>query len=204
MNFDKKVACGSFVKRQTKGSNFSYYDGSWDHLEWMIEYRLKNSKSFASKIKQGYRDGVLIVDLYPNDFYSSTVKLNEKSKFSTKFASRREGEMPYINVAVVAEKQRAKQASVVLYRHDILDENNERETNAEWEVVAIKAQTSDEIEPMPPMTMARNFLHLEGGTKGDFTAEDFAKSIVYWNTHAMCMPRQNIFKRIFNWIKSCF
>jgi hypothetical protein len=38
---------------------------------------------------------------------------------------------------------------------------------------------------MDPMTMARNFLVLEGGTKGDFTAQQFAESIVFWSTHAL-------------------
>jgi hypothetical protein len=38
---------------------------------------------------------------------------------------------------------------------------------------------------MAPVTMARNFLGLVGGTRGEFTAEQFAKSIMYWATHAV-------------------
>ena len=62
-----------------------------------------------------------------------------------------------------------------------------------------------EEEPMDPYTMARNFLHLKGGTKGDFTAEQFAQSIVYWNNHAMTAGKpkwRRILSNILNWIKS--
>lgn len=199
MSFSKKVACGNFVKRQTKESGFSYFDGSWEELEREVEFCLEE---MPWKIATGYRDGVILVSLFPNKFYSAVVELNDKSKLTANYSSRREGEEAYIKVGVKAQKQPAKYASVVLYRWDILAENNERETDAEWEIVCIKARVSEEEELMTPMTMARNFLHLKGGTKGNFSAEDFAHSIVYWNNHCMCRGQRSIFSKIKKWIQS--
>lgn len=198
MNFNKKVACGNFVKRQTKESGYSHFIGSWEELEDIVI----NTMDYPSYINQGYRDGILIVDLRPPHwFYSGVVKLDSNSKLTARYSPRRLGEASFINTAVKANKQVAKHASVVLYRHDILAENNERETNAEWEIVALKARVNDEEDPMDPYTMARNFLHLDGGTKGDFTAEQFAKSIVYWNSHAMVLGKPKWYQKIISFLR---
>ena len=196
--FSKKVACGQFVKRQTKESGYSHFDESWEKLELLAT----NTLTFLPVyVKPGYRDGVVLVDLPALGFYSAIVELNEQSKLTANYAPRREGEAPYIRVSAKAKKQPAKHASVVLYRWDVLAENNERETDAEWEIVAIKARVSEEEEPMDPYTMARNYLHLEGGTKGDFTAEQFAKSIVYWNSHCMTTGKPKWYKKIMAWLR---
>lgn len=185
MEFDKKVACGNFVKRQTEDSGYSHFAGSWEELERRTTYFMER----RYRITPGYRDGVILVDVYeapPSEqFYSAVVTIDSKTKLNACYAARREKESPFIRISAKANKQVANHASVVLYRHDVLVENNERETNAEWEIVAIKARVDEEEEPMDPYTMARNYLHLEGGTKGEFTAEQFAKSIVYWNNHCM-------------------
>lgn len=188
----KIVACGSFVKRQTKESGYSHFDGSWDDLCFLVASRMHYHS------RQGYRDGVILVDLPPKNFYSAIVDLSlfPETKLVSSYAARRPGEMPFIRTAAKGKKQQANYASVVLYRKDVLEENNERETEAEWEVVAIKARLSEEEEPMDPMTMARNFFHLQGGTQGDFSAEQFAKSIVYWNSHAMTQGKPKWYRRI--------
>jgi hypothetical protein len=179
----KRVACSEFVKRQTTESGYSHFDGSWEQLETLAECFFCFTKE---RVRPGYRDGVVLVDLPPSNFYSAIVALDEKSKLTANYAPRREGEAPVIRVSAKAKKQKAKHATVVLYRHDVLAEGNEQSANADWEIVAIKARVTDEEEPMDPTTMARNFLQLAGGTKGDFTAEQFAQSIVYWNNHTMC------------------
>ena len=193
----KKVACGSFVKRQTKESGHSHFEGTWEELEKITE----NVMRYPFAVRQGYKDGVILVDLQPFLFRSAIVDITDNTKLSVNYAPRREGEAPFIRVAAKSKKQVARFASVVLYRHDVLAENNERETNAEYEIVCIKARVSDEEDPLHYYTMARNFLHLPGGTKGDFSAEQFAKSIVYWNSHCMTSSKPKWYKKIFNWIK---
>jgi len=193
LKFSKKVACGEFVKRQTPESGYSHFDGPWEKLEDIVTRRL-NRPEWFDEIHAGYRDGVILVDMPAEYFYSAIVKLNEDSKLKANYAPRRLGEDPFIRVSAKAKKQPAKFAQVVLYRHDVLAENNERETDAEWEIVCIKARVTEEEEPMDPYTMARNFLHLAGGTKGDFTAEQFAKSILYWNNHCMTTGKPKWYK----------
>lgn len=204
--FTKKVGCGSFVKRQTKESGYSHFEGTWEDLENLTAIGLTYSDNsyvphYTYKIHPGYKDGVIIVDLDPTNFRSAIVELDNNSKLTANYAPRRDGEAPYIRVSAKDKKKQAKFASVVLYRWDVLAENNERETTAIWEIVAIKARVSEGEEPMDPYTMARNFLHLPGGTKGDFTAEQFAKSIVYWNSHCMTTSSKSWFKKALSWIK---
>lgn len=203
--FSKKVACGEFVKRQTKESGYSHFEGSWDELADIAAAYLN-----TGLCNPGYKDGVVLVSMPKLDgfgnpvlsrFRSAIVDLEENSKLTANYAPRRLGEDPFIRVSAKGKKQVAKHASLVLYRHDVLDENDERETSAEWEIVAIKARVTEEEEPMDPYTMARNFLHLKGGTKGDFTAEQFAKSIVYWNNHCMTTGKPKWYKKIANWLR---
>lgn len=188
----KKVACGEFVKRQTPDSGYSHFEGSWEELELLVSETIKDQ----SRVRAGYKDGVVLVDIISYGFYSAIVDLNDQSKLTANYAPRREGEAPFIRVSAAAKKQPAKYASVVLYSKAVLDENNEATTDAEWEIVCIKARVSEKEEPMDPYTMARNFLHLEGGTKGDFTAHQFAESIVYWNNHCMTTGKTSWLKKV--------
>jgi hypothetical protein len=143
----------------------------------------------------------VLVDMPAQWFRSAIVDLSEKSKLTANYAPRRAGENSYIQVSAKAKKQTATYAQVVLYSHDVLMENDEADTDAEWEIVAIKARPSKEDEPMMPMTMARNFLNLVGGTKGTFTAEEFAQSIVYWGSHCMTTGKPGWFRKIKSFFK---
>ena len=196
----KKVKCSDFVKRQTKESGFSHFNGTWEELEVLVEDALHKEVS----IRPGYKDGVILVDLPGQMFYSAIVDLDKDSQLVAGYAPRREGEAPYIRIGAKANKQLANYASAVLYRWDILSEDNDWGGNAEWEIIAIKARILPEEEPMDPYTMARNFLHLKGGTKGDFTAQQFAESILYWNNHCMAIGKPKWYKTIINWYKSNF
>jgi len=198
--FSKKVACGEFVKRQTPESGYSHFDGTWEDLEELVAKTMEN----PYRVTAGYKDGVVIVGLISYGFFSAIVKLDKNTKLTSNYAARMSGEAPFIRVSARANKSPAKYAQVVLYRHDVLAENNERETSAEWEIVCIKARVTEEEDPMDPYTMARNFLHLKGGTKGDFTAEQFAKSIVYWNNHVMCQGKRTRFNNLFDIIVKLF
>ena len=83
-----------------------------------------------------------------------------------------------------------KFASVVLYTADTLLENGgKRSTDAEWEVVALIAGPV-EVEPMDPLTMARNMLEKPGGTFCEYSAQEFAESIWYWAARAKAHVRE--------------
>jgi hypothetical protein len=79
------IKASEFVKRQTKNSRYSYFDGTWEELEKLTE----DNFYYANK---GYRDGVILVPINPENFYTSLCKIDDNSIFETKFESRREGE----------------------------------------------------------------------------------------------------------------
>lgn len=194
------IECSEFVKRQTPESGYSHFDGSWDELAEIA------SRYFHTGLrKDGYKKGVALIEVPISDdfkkplltrFYSATVKVTDQTKLSVNFSPRQEGEDPFIRVCAKAKKQKAAAAEIIIYHRDVLAEDDDRSTLAEWEVIAIKARASLKEEPMDPYTMARNFLHLKGGTKGDFTAQQFAESIVYWNNHCMARGKPKWYRKL--------
>jgi hypothetical protein len=174
----KTLAINDFVKRQTKNSRFSYFDGTWDELLQLVKYNFDNQE-------QGYRDGVILIKVPSDRFYTSICKIDKDSILESKFEARREGEEPVKRTVIKnGTKTLAQYVKVVLYRHDVLLENNENSTNADWEIISINASIV-ENEPMHPMTMARNMLHKEGGTKGEYTGQQFAEALWFWKDYIL-------------------
>ena len=175
------IKCNSFVLRQTAHSTFSHFSGTWEELETLVEYYFKDAK-------EGYKPGVLVVpiDLRSHiqiqDFYSSTIELENGERLHSKCEARRAGEEPFISNYTYGEKQRTDFAEVILYSHEVLGE--EASTDAQWEIISINARVSAEHEPMHPVTMMRNHLGLTGGTKAEYTADEFANAIRYWQNKA--------------------
>lgn len=172
------IAVNDFVKRQTKSSRFSYFEGTWEELIQLVK------DNFHKHIK-GYRDGVILVPVPSENFYTSICKIEKDSIFETKLEARREGEEPIKRTVVKnGKKTPAKFVKIVLYRHDVLVENNENSTESEWEIISINASII-ENEPMHPMTMARNMLNKEGGTKAEYTGQQFAEALWFWKDYVM-------------------
>jgi len=171
------------VRRQTPESPFSHFiathDAKWDVLIAFVEQQF-------SEAKPGYRDGVLLIPMTESQahyFKCGVIEVTPKTTLRATFSARREGEEPYIEVRAKGEKAPAKVVEIVLYRHDVL--GNDASTECEWEIVSINARPTEEPEPQTPMAMARNFLGLPGGTPATYSAEDFAKAILYWSRRAM-------------------
>ena len=178
-----KIVVSDFAvgRHFTPGQPYSFCEISCAEL-------LKRVKWNMDRAKQGYRDGVLLVPIEPEGIFSSTVRVTDENRhlLRTVFEARRDGEEPYRKTVIDAPKSPAKFVDVVLYRNDVLAEGKENsDLTADWEVISVNARLTEEQEPMTPMTMARNFLVLAGGTKGDYTSEQFAKSIVFWSQHSM-------------------
>lgn len=168
------IAVNPFVLRQTPQSQYGHFDGSWEELRHLVE-------EYFGVARSGYRDGVMLVSVPPEKFHASTVEVRPGFTLSAICAPRVEGEDPYIQVTMAGYKQPAVAVDIVVYRADVLAEDNDRSSEADWEIISINARITKEEEPMDPMTMARNFLHLAGGTQGNFTALQFAESILYWS-----------------------
>ncbi|HEY9745900.1 MAG TPA: DUF3228 family protein [Oculatellaceae cyanobacterium] len=174
-----------FVKRQTRESRHDHFEGSWEELIALTESQWEHRRVSPNN------PGVLLVPMPECElhrFYSSTVTVTPDSRLNAFFAPRVEGEAPYIQViAENASKTPARAAEIILYSHETLaaDGDAPPTREADYYIVSINAYPTPEPSPMSPMTMARNFLGLKGGTRPPvpYTAEDFARSIVYWSQH---------------------
>lgn len=172
----KMIGINDFVRRQTEESPFSFFFGSFEELGRLVEEN-------CFRAKPGYKEGVLLVPLPPERFASGVVVLEPETPLRAVFEARRAGEAPALSIRARGPKTPAKFVEVVLYRHDVL--GLEASTESEWEIISINARPTEGEEPMHPMAMARNFLGLPGGTSAVYTAEEFARAVLYWSNRAM-------------------
>lgn len=171
------IAMNRFARRHTATSRFSHFSGTEAELLALV------TENFA-KATPGYRPGVVLVPVPAKGFFSGVTEVTTETPLTAKLTRRREGEAPFVEVTAKGPKLPAEVVEVVLYSHETLAEGGEAETAAEWEVISINARSTAGPEPLTPVAMARNFLGLPGGTKAEYTAEEFAKAIVYWSTRA--------------------
>ena len=186
------VAVNDFVKRQVASSGKTYsktlsFDQIADHARVQMEKNM---------YKEGYRDGVRIVmvdESLSSDFVCPFIKLDDKTKLVSKLVRRREEEEPYIQTrALNSALVETGKVELILYRHDILVENNENTTSAEWELISINAIPKGlESLPMGPVTMMRNQLNLNGGTKAFYNSNEWAESVRFWQKYAPLDPDIN-------------
>jgi hypothetical protein len=186
-----KVGINAFATRHTPESKYSHFEHSNEVLMGLAEKAL-----VMGDTEKGYRDGVLLANVSPVGFYTSVVKIEEGTELTPAFEARREGEDAYLQVtAQNGDKVPAQSVQLVLYHHDVLAEDNDASTDAEWEIVSINASPTPEGTPIAPQTWARNALNMEGGTDmgiDEMSLEDarkqlkdIARAIVFWNTHVM-------------------
>lgn len=162
---------------ESKGSHFA---GSTEELIALVS-------AHWDERKPGFTEGCVEVAVPPDRFFSGVVDLAAKPNavLNAKFEARREGEDAVLSVrGEAALKAPATQVRIICYSHDLLAKDGDNSTEAEFEVITILAEVGEKA-PMPPVTMARNFLNETGGTKGDFTPQQFAESIMYWARHVV-------------------
>ncbi len=180
-----KVAVNDFVRRQVAGSGKTYSpDLSFEEIAHHASEQLA-----ADHFRQGYRDGVIIVDVddsLEKHFVCPFVRIDETTELKAEVVSRREGEEPYIRIrAVTGEALPAGKVELILYRYDVLAENDEQSTDAEWEIISIHAvpEGVDDL-PMGPVTMMRNQLEQPGGTKAHYSSDEWAEAVHFWQRFA--------------------
>ena len=183
------VAVNEFVKRQVKGSGKTYAKTiSFDLIAKHSEEQMLNK--FYS---EGYRDGVRIVHADQsiiNDFVCPYVELDENTQLVSKLVKRSVNEDFYIQTRALNGKPiKTGKVDLIIYRHDVLMENNEHSTDADWELISINAipQGLDSI-PMGPITMMRNQLDLIGGTNAQYQSNEWAESVRFWQKYAALEP----------------
>ena len=184
-NNKNSVGINSFVKRQIKGSGKTYSVLSFEEIRYHAEVQLAKGQ-----FSKGYRDGVILVKVnkkLTTSFISPMIKITMNTKFETKPKKRRNNENIYLSTKALNGKPLVLgSVDLILYRNDVLKETNEDETNCEWELIAFYGIPKCLSElPMGPVTMMRNQLCLPGGTKGEYSSEEWADSVNFWQTYAL-------------------
>ncbi len=183
MNKIPKIIASDFVKRQVKGTAFSYSDYSFEELA-----RLTTTAYMTGHFKKGPRDGVILVQLHPTKFHCSIVPLETASEIQASFNARQEGEKKRLTICASGKTLPAEEVDIVLYSREALMEGNENtDLSADYEIVSINVAPKGGV-PMHPHTMARNQLKEKGGTYVKYDSDTWAHSAMYWSEHAMVMP----------------
>jgi len=181
----------SFTKRQTKESEFSYYNGDLQDIVSLVENNFH-------KHKPGYRDGVVLVPVEPKGFYSSLVTLKEGDKLIGEYKSRKEGETPRKSTYVIRQKAPAQAVDIVLYASKVLAEDGDNELEdkeGNWEIISINARPTKEEQPINPGVLMANHFGADGGTKTNLSDRDFVKMLregwEYWKDKALAKEETN-------------
>ena len=184
-----KIAISNFVRRQTAESQYSHWTLTDQELLNLIE-------SNFNKAKPGYREGVLLIPVAPQGFYSSIVQLKAGDKLAGVYEARKEGEAPRKSTySVNRNKIPAVAVDIVLYSHATLAENNEQSCEADWEVISVNASPIEGEVPIPTGALIANHLQLSGGTATNMSNDDFVallrKSVEFWSDKALSAPMIN-------------
>ena len=184
------VIVNPFVLRQTEASPFSCYtgEGGWDALLDRIRAAFA-----AGAVRNGYRDGVVLVDISPEGILSGVVTLTEGTELTGSFKPRRAGEEPRKQVlAKGGIKLPALSAYAVLYRADVLAEGGDNTLPSDgggWELISLNASPFKGEEPIEPMTLLHNHFASSGGTATNMTDAQLVAalrtSFAWWKDKAM-------------------
>lgn len=189
-----KIAMG-LAARQTPESKFSHWTISEEELITRIEAAWDQQKS-------GYRDGVILVPVNPDGFFTGILTLHEGDRLRGSFMSRVEGELPRKSICLDSRHARkvpegillvedpsrkrkrkvpAKAVDIVLYHRDVLAEDGQVQ-DAEWLITSVNANPTTGEMPMHPSTLMANHFGDSGGTSTHMTAEEFEDSLreSYW------------------------
>ena len=182
------IAVSEFVHRQVKGSGFSYFDGAWTDVQHMVE-------TFFGNAKPGYRKGVVLVTVPPDNFYTNILMLEDGDLLLGRYKPRQFGEDPRKHYWLAGGNRippmPAKTVQIVLYRADVLAEDNDRSSDADWEIISINASPfeSDQEIPMLPSTLIANHFGFSGGTDTKMTPWEFENALrasaIFWRDKTM-------------------
>jgi len=182
------IVFNSFVRRQTANSRFG-------HTTLSDADVLAAIKDNFHKAKPGYRQGVCLVPVPPEGWFTGTATLVEGMSLTAKYEPRKPGETPRLRIGVAvpdgnyeAVKTPAVACDIVLYGSKVLAEDGDNELPAEpgnWEIVSMNPRLCLEDEPIPPGTLMANHFHEDGGTATGMTESEFVAALrvsrAYWN-----------------------
>tara|TARA_B100000575_G_C23017512_1_gene585977 strand:- start:249 stop:836 length:588 start_codon:yes stop_codon:yes gene_type:complete len=185
----QKVGVNEFVRRQIEGSGKTYSKSMT--FEEIAEHAEK--QLIRNAFAEGYRKGVVVVNAdnsIIDNFICPFVLIKKNTRLISKLVKRQHNEEPFIQTrALNGSLLKTGKVELILYRYDVLKENNENTTNAEWELISINS-IPEGIDKMPigPVTMMRNQLNLSGGTKAFYSSNEWANSVKFYQRFAILDP----------------
>ncbi len=130
------------------------------------------------RAQRGYRDGVCLVPIAPEGLLSTVVNLVAGEPLKAEFVQRVHGEAPRKFVFVERDVlPPARRADVVLYRADVLAEDGDRSTKADWEIISVLSHEGDIVLPLDPGTLIANHFRFSGGTSTNMGADEFTRTL---------------------------
>lgn len=168
-------------------NSFALRDQKWCKVP--LSSKIEEIKANLHLAKPGYREGVLLVPISPDDFVSPIVKLNDGDLLNGCFERRKDNEEPRKSVKANKEPSIAVEVDVVLYSHATLLEGNEHESDADYEIITFLTKIEPGEQPMPPSTLIANHFKFSGGTTTHMTAEQFEAALkisaTWWRDKAL-------------------
>jgi hypothetical protein len=141
----------------------------------------------------------ILVPIPADGFTTSIIDITEDNEDQVEVIDyiRRKGEEPVPHKIIrTLTYPPAKVVRVVVYRADTLARDNDRSSDAEWEIVAVLRQPADNV-PMDLETMKRNSSHKVGGTYREYTPEQWSEAEKFWNNHAYAWtPEDEEYQRL--------
>lgn len=183
-------AVNPFVRRQTKESDFSYFDGSFETV-------LKIADAYWGNAIQGYREGVMLVRVPSEGFMAAEIEIPSDTfgypKVWAKNETRREGEDPRVSIRADADKQPAKSTYLVFYANQVLAEDGDNSSDEDYELISINGsdveRDADFRPPLDPFVLLHNHFGSTGGTQTNMDdgqlLEELKNGVTYFRTRGL-------------------
>lgn len=185
------VGINEFVLRQTspdfRGTRIP--QEAMEGLRAMVEVMMNDGA-----YRDGYAPFCKIIRLMVPEILCPIARVTGENAhlLRTKYEARREGELPILVRYFDGENDLVKRTvsaciDVIVYSKNQLEsEKDGNPSGADWDIICINAEPSEEGTPMTPETITRNALGEEYGGSGVAIDRDaYAKSVEFWSNHAM-------------------
>lgn len=177
-----EVQASEFIQKfSVPGTGNAYFDGTFEELRDLVIQHFDDFEPGTGSVN----NDVILVNIPADNVKTTVTKITPENQHRVieETHVRQEGEKPVTRKVMVGKPVPAQYTQVVLYRADVLSQDNARSTDAEWEMIAVLGKL-DAVEPMHPETMLRNSQHDEGGTYREYTEQEWQDAYEYWDNHA--------------------
>lgn len=183
----------TFLNRRENFTPSNIHESQWSaQAENELLARVTSGLTFDQHVRQGYREGVLLVPINPDGFKMRHKELKEGDYLFGRYEARVEGETPRKKIKALINESLppAKYVDAVLYHRDVLIEDGDKVADGvDYEVVTFLAKDIPGDEPMDPDTLIANHFRFDGGTSTKMNPEQFEaklrESVNYWKNRAL-------------------